>query len=103
MRPHARSAISRQGFQRGNYLTIQERTLQYRTSVRRGYGQRHENPFQLYRSWDRSSDGHQGLTHHLLQEDAWDADRRIAPQAVFQRDMRWFEERDLFMAEVSES
>lgn len=47
--------------------------------------------------------GHQVLTHHLLQEDAWDADRRITPQAVFQRDMRWLEECDLFMAEVSGS
>lgn len=47
--------------------------------------------------------GHHVLTEHLLHEDAWDADRRITAQAVFQRDMRWLGECDLFMAEVSGS
>ena len=47
--------------------------------------------------------GHQVLTHHLVQEDAWEVDRRITPQEVFRRDMKWLEECDLFMAEVSGS
>jgi hypothetical protein len=46
---------------------------------------------------------HQVLTHHLVQEDAWEVDRRITPQEVFRRDMKWLEECDLFMAEVSGS
>jgi hypothetical protein len=47
--------------------------------------------------------GHQVLTHHLLQDDAWEVDRRIPPKEVFDRDMKWLEECDLFMAEVSGS
>ena len=47
--------------------------------------------------------GHEVLTRHLLSDDAWEADRRITPEEVFQRDMRWLEECDLFMAEVSGS
>jgi len=33
--------------------------------------------------------GHVVLTRHLMQDDAWEADRRITPQQVYQRDMRW--------------
>ena len=47
--------------------------------------------------------GHEVLTRHLLSDDAWEADRRITPEEIFQRDMRWLEECDLFMAEVSGS
>ncbi|HET8925737.1 MAG TPA: nucleoside 2-deoxyribosyltransferase [Candidatus Acidoferrum sp.] len=47
--------------------------------------------------------GHEVLTSHLLRDDAWEADRRITAQEVFRRDMRWLEECDLFMAEVSGS
>ena len=47
--------------------------------------------------------GHEVLTSHLVQEDAWDADRRVAPQDIFARDMRWLAQCDLFVAEVSGS
>ena len=47
--------------------------------------------------------GHEVLTAHLVRDDAWEADRRITAQEVFRRDMRWLEECDLFMAEVSGS
>ncbi len=47
--------------------------------------------------------GHEVLTGHLVRDDAWEADRRITAQEVFRRDMRWLEECDLFMAEVSGS
>ena len=47
--------------------------------------------------------GHEVLTSHLLQDDAWEADRRMPPQEVFARDMRWLAQCDLFIAEVSGS
>lgn len=47
--------------------------------------------------------GHEVLTRHLLRDDAWEADRRITPREVFLRDMKWLEQCDLFMAEVSGS
>lgn len=47
--------------------------------------------------------GHEVLTSHLLREDAWESDRRLPPQEVFARDMRWLAECDIFMAEVSGS
>ena len=47
--------------------------------------------------------GHDVLTRHLVQEDAWEADRRVAPQEIFARDMNWLAECDLFLAEVSGS
>ena len=47
--------------------------------------------------------GHEVLTSHLVQEDAWEADRRVAPQEVFERDMKWLAECDLFLGEVSGS
>ena len=47
--------------------------------------------------------GHEVLTSHLLREDAWQADRRLPPQEVFARDMRWLGQCDLFIAEVSGS
>jgi nucleoside 2-deoxyribosyltransferase len=47
--------------------------------------------------------GHEVLTSHLVQEDAWDVDRRVAPQQIFERDMKWLAECDLFIAEVSGS
>ena len=36
--------------------------------------------------------GHVVLTRHLVQEDAWEADRLITPRQVYQRDMRDVEE-----------
>ena len=47
--------------------------------------------------------GHEVLTSHLVREDAWDADRRVAPQEIFARDMAWLAQCDLFAAEVSGS
>jgi hypothetical protein len=47
--------------------------------------------------------GHNVLTQHLVHDDAWSQDRLISPQQVYQRDMRWLEECDLFVAEVSGS
>jgi hypothetical protein len=47
--------------------------------------------------------GHDVLTTHLLRTDAWDADRRVPPQEIFGRDMKWLAECDIFVAEVSGS
>jgi hypothetical protein len=47
--------------------------------------------------------GHEVLTSHLLREDAWEMDRRVPPQQIFARDMRWLTECDIFIAEVSGS
>ena len=47
--------------------------------------------------------GHEVLTSHLVSEDAWDADRRVAPQKIFARDMAWLAQCDLFVAEVTGS
>jgi nucleoside 2-deoxyribosyltransferase len=47
--------------------------------------------------------GHVVLTRHLVQDDAWSADRMMAPRAVYERDMRWLEECDYLIAEVSGS
>jgi len=47
--------------------------------------------------------GHEVLTSHLVREDAWEADRSVAPQEIFARDMKWLEQCDLFVAEVSGS
>jgi len=47
--------------------------------------------------------GHVVLTRHLVSDNAWEADRLLAPQDVFRRDMRWLGECDVFIAEVSGS
>lgn len=47
--------------------------------------------------------GHQVLTRHLVSDNAWDADRSIPATAIYQRDMNWLNECDLFIAEVSGS
>lgn len=49
------------------------------------------------------SAGHMVLTRHLVEDNAWQADRLISPQEVFRRDMQWLNECDIFMAEVSGS
>jgi hypothetical protein len=33
--------------------------------------------------------GHEVLTRHLVDDNAWEADRSISPQEVFRRDMVW--------------
>jgi hypothetical protein len=47
--------------------------------------------------------GHEVLTRHLVNDDAWEADRLISAQDVYRRDMAWLQECDLFIAEVSGS
>jgi len=47
--------------------------------------------------------GHRVLTRHLVHDDAWESDRLISPQDVYTRDMRWLQECDCFIAEVSGS
>jgi len=47
--------------------------------------------------------GHEVLTHHLVEDNAWEADRLITPKEVYLRDMNWLAQCDLFMAEVSGS
>ena len=47
--------------------------------------------------------GHVVLTRHLVDANAWEADRLISPQDVYRRDMAWLEQCDLFIAEVSGS
>src|SRR5208337_4321354 len=47
--------------------------------------------------------GHEVLTRHLVNDDARAADRMLGPQAVYQRDMAWLRQCDLFIAEVSGS
>ena len=49
------------------------------------------------------SAGHEVLTRHLVGDDARERDRALAPSAVFGRDMRWLEECDAFIGEVSGS
>ena len=49
------------------------------------------------------SRGHEVLTRHLVDDNAWELDRLITPQQVYERDMRWLEQCDLFIAEVSGS
>ncbi len=46
---------------------------------------------------------HEVLTRHLVEDNAWEADRRITPKEVYLRDMKWLEQCDFFMAEVSGS
>ena len=47
--------------------------------------------------------GHEVLTRHLVEEGARQADRALGPREVFERDMRWLAESDLFVAEVTGS
>jgi 2'-deoxynucleoside 5'-phosphate N-hydrolase len=47
--------------------------------------------------------GHEVLTRHLVDDQAWATDRSISPQDVYRRDMAWLEQSELFIAEVSGS
>ena len=46
---------------------------------------------------------HEVLTRHLVEENAWEADRTITPKEVYLRDINWLEQCDMFIAEVSGS
>lgn len=47
--------------------------------------------------------GHEVLTGHLVNEDARARDRSLGAQAVYERDMAWLQQCDLFIAEASSS
>lgn len=47
--------------------------------------------------------GHEVLTRHLVQDDAGESDRRIGPRDVYERDLAWLSQCDLFIGEVSGS
>ena len=47
--------------------------------------------------------GHEVLTRHLVSDNAAKMDRSIAPQSVYDRDMTWLRQCDIFIAEVSGS
>jgi 2'-deoxynucleoside 5'-phosphate N-hydrolase len=47
--------------------------------------------------------GHDVLTSHLVSDDAWEADRSVAPQKIFARDMTWLAQCDVFVAKVTGS
>src|SRR5579872_2775842 len=47
--------------------------------------------------------GHEVLTRHLVEDGAREADRALGPRDVYERDMRWLAESDIFIAEVSGS
>jgi len=53
--------------------------------------------------WALQSMGHEVLTSHLVREDVWEADRSVAAEEIFARDMKWLDQCDLFVAEVSGS
>ena len=47
--------------------------------------------------------GHEVLTRHLVNDDAWERDRLISPQDVYRRDMAWLQHCEVLIAEVSGS
>jgi nucleoside 2-deoxyribosyltransferase len=47
--------------------------------------------------------GHEVLTRHLVDDNAWESDRSISARDVYRRDMAWLEQCELFIAEVSGS
>jgi len=47
--------------------------------------------------------GHEVLTRHLVNDDAWERDRLISPQDVYRRDMAWLQKCEVLIAEVSGS
>ena len=40
--------------------------------------------------------GHEVLTEHLVHDNAWSQERLIPARQVYQRDMKWLEQCDLF-------
>lgn len=47
--------------------------------------------------------GHQVLTRHLLEDGVREADGTLGPRVVYERDLAWLRECDLFIGEVSGS
>jgi nucleoside 2-deoxyribosyltransferase len=50
-----------------------------------------------------TENGHEVLTRHLVRDDAWESDRSVTPREVYTRDMKWLEQCDLYIGEVSGS
>jgi nucleoside 2-deoxyribosyltransferase len=46
---------------------------------------------------------HEVLTRHLVEDNAWEADRSITAREVYLRDIKWLEKCEMFIAEVSGS
>ena len=46
---------------------------------------------------------HEVLTRHLVEDNTWEADRSISPKEIYRRDLKWLEQCDMFVAEVSGS
>jgi nucleoside 2-deoxyribosyltransferase len=47
--------------------------------------------------------GHEVLTRHLVEDNAWEKDRALTPKEVYLRDINWLDHCDVFIAEVSGS
>jgi nucleoside 2-deoxyribosyltransferase len=47
--------------------------------------------------------GHEVLTRHLVSDNAGESDRRIGPREVYERDLDWLNQCDVFIGEVSGS
>ncbi len=47
--------------------------------------------------------GHAVLTRHLIEDNAAQMDRALTAQTVYERDMEWLRQSDIFIAEVSGS
>jgi nucleoside 2-deoxyribosyltransferase len=47
--------------------------------------------------------GHEVLTRHLVSDNAGESDRRLGPREVYERDLAWLCQADVFVAEVSGS
>ena len=48
-----------------------------------------------------TADGHEIPTSHLAQSDVMENERKLTPQAVYERDVNWIKNCDLLIAEVS--
>jgi nucleoside 2-deoxyribosyltransferase len=47
--------------------------------------------------------GHEVLTRHLVRDDVGESDRSVTSKEVYTRDMKWLEQCDLYIGEVSGS
>ena len=48
-----------------------------------------------------TADGHEIPTSHLAQSDVMENERKLTPQAVYERDVNWIKNCDVLIAEVS--
>ena len=47
--------------------------------------------------------GHEVLTEHLFEDDAFESDSRLTPEAIFDRDLAWLRSADAVIIEASGS